>query len=108
MKITETIKRKTIKKEWEVPEGDYCQREDGSVSCKYYGYSADILCGAQFYCNAFGDYFDVPYDNKYLDAYRDIKKCEKCLRLTREQERKSKSIWKRIFCKGKKKSNENN
>lgn len=69
------------KKEYEVPDGDYCQKSDGSVSCEYYCYDIDPIFGTTFYCRAFGHTFDVPYDNKQICAKRDIKKCEKCINL---------------------------
>lgn len=82
MKITETIH---CTHEYEVPDGDYCQKADGSVSCKYYYYEIDPFFGCGFYCHAFGHNFNVPYDNKPICAKRDIKKCEKCMRLCKEQ-----------------------
>lgn len=81
MKINKTI---TCKHEYEVPDGDYCQKADGSISCKQYCYEIDPIFGTAFYCTAFGHTFDVPYDNKPICAKRDIKKCEECLKASKE------------------------
>lgn len=76
------IVTKTYTKEIEIPDGEYCQKEDGSVSCKQYRYDIDPLFGTQFFCNHFGCSFDVPPDGKPICAKRDIKKCKSCLALS--------------------------
>ena len=45
---------RTCSHEVEIPEGEYCQRADGSVSCKYYYYEIDPIFGSGFYCHEFG------------------------------------------------------
>ena len=34
--------------EVEIPDGEYCQRADGSVNCKYYYYEIDPIFGSGF------------------------------------------------------------
>ena len=73
------MKIKIVKEEIiEVPDGEYCQTEDGVVKCKYFYFDIDPFCGAEFCCSKFDARFDVPYDDKPLGACRNIKKCEKC------------------------------
>ena len=63
---------------YNIPDGDYCQKSDGSVTCAQYNYAIDPFSGAQFRCSLFDHYLDVPFDNKPIRANRDIKKCDKC------------------------------
>lgn len=79
-----TIKR-TIIKEAEVPSGEYCQKADGSIDCKYCSYDIDILAGrALWECSFFNKYLDVPCDNKPINAKRNIRKCKECLARCKE------------------------
>lgn len=67
-------------KTFEIPEGEFCQREDGSINCKQYGYDVDPFFGVQFYCSAFKHYFKVGSDGKLIRDKRNIKKCDACLK----------------------------
>ena len=72
--------------EVEIPDGEYCQRADGSISCKYYYYEIDPIFGSGFFCHEFGHTFNVPYDNLPICAKRDIKKCDACIEFCRQHE----------------------
>lgn len=72
--------------EVEIPDGEYCQKADGSVSCKYYGYDIDPLFGTHFFCKQFGNSIHVPYDNLPICAKRDIKKCAACTQFCKQHE----------------------
>lgn len=78
MKIIKEKEKVVPQQVIEVPNGEYCEREDGSVKCKYLQYDISPFRGAYWYCDQFGCEFRVPYDNKPVSANRDIKKCNEC------------------------------
>ena len=72
--------RKITTTEFNVPDGDYCQRADGSVDCNQLKYNIDFF-GARCYCGAFYNVFHIPLDSKPLRTKYDIKKCNECARM---------------------------
>jgi len=71
-------RNKELKKELNIPDGEYCQKADGSVNCIFYQYEVDAFIGARFYCGKYCHDFEVPFDNRRICDKRDIKKCKQC------------------------------